>query len=215
MKPANIKTEKNEDLHGNAPDSSPVALLIIDMLNDLEFPGGDALLEPAMRIAETIAALKKRAKTAGIPVVYVNDNFGKWRSEVRDLIDHCLHDGVRGQRLVEQLKPDPDDYVVLKPKNSAFYATTLDALLTYLQAKRVILTGISTDSCVLFTANDAYMRDFSLHIPEDSVASVSEEHTASALDYMRRILQADTTPSVRLDLKALKAEQEPETAGKA
>ncbi|RYF56069.1 MAG: isochorismatase family protein, partial [Cytophagaceae bacterium] len=77
---------KNEDLHGNAPDSSPVALLIIDMINDLEFPGGDELLEPASRVAEAIAQLKKKAQAEQIPIIYANDNFGRWRSNFNDVI---------------------------------------------------------------------------------------------------------------------------------
>ena len=80
--------QKSEDLHGNAPDSSPVALLIIDMINDLEFPEGPDFLEPTLAAANQIATLKQRAKAAGIPVVYVNDNFGKWRSNIDDLLNH-------------------------------------------------------------------------------------------------------------------------------
>lgn len=194
---------KNSDLHGNAPDSSPVALLIIDMINDLEFPGGDEFMEPANRIAETISQLKRRAKEQGIPVIYANDNFGRWRSNFNEVIEHVLTDGVRGRYLAEVLKPDQDDYFVLKPKNSAFYETTLDMLLTYLNVKRLILTGISTDSCVLFSANDAYMRDLKLSVPSDCVASIKPAHTQDALAYMKRVLDADTTPSTAIDLAAL------------
>ncbi|MCX6216202.1 isochorismatase family cysteine hydrolase [Spirosoma sp.] len=194
---------KNADLHGNAPDSSPVALLIIDMINDLEFPGGDELLEPANRIADRIAGLKQRAKEQSIPIIYANDNFGKWRSDFNEVVEHVLTDGVKGKHLVEVLKPDKDDYFVLKPKNSAFYETTLDMLLTYLQVKHVIMTGLSTDSCVLFSANDAYMRDLKISIPADCVASINPAHTDDALAYMKRVLSADITPSVDVDLAAL------------
>lgn len=191
---------KNEDLHGNAPDSSPVALLIIDMINDLEFPGGDELLEPASRVADAIAQLKKKAQAEQIPVIYANDNFGRWRSNFNDAIKHVLTDGVRGQYLAEVLKPSQDDYFVLKPKNSAFYETMLDMLLTYLNVKHLILTGVSTDSCVLFSANDAFMRDLKLTIPADCVATIKATHTHDALAYMKRVLRADTTPSTQLDL---------------
>ncbi|WP_093832793.1 cysteine hydrolase family protein [Spirosoma endophyticum] len=197
---------KSDDLHGNAPDKSPVALLIIDMINDLEFPGGDLLEETARAAADRIAALKGKAKTLNIPVVYVNDNFGRWQSNFNDVLEHVLTDDVRGQHLAEILRPDPDDYFVLKPKNSAFYATTLDTLLTYLNAKYLILTGLSTDSCVLFTANDAYMRDLKLSVPSDCVASIKPTHTTDALAYMKRVLDADTTPSTQIDLAALSRE---------
>ncbi|WP_080056769.1 cysteine hydrolase family protein [Spirosoma aerolatum] len=197
-----METNEN-DLHGNAPDSSPVVMLIIDMINDLEFPGGDELESPARRAADAILALKKRAKAQKIPVVYVNDNFGKWRSDFTEVTDHVLHDGVRGRYLAEVLKPESEDYFVLKPKHSGFYATTLDTLLTYLKANHLILTGISADSCILFTANDAYMRDLKLSIPADCVAAIKPTYASEALAYMKRMLNADTTPSTELNLAEL------------
>lgn len=195
--------QKNDDLHGNAPDSSPVALLIIDMLNDLEFPEGPDFLEPTLAAARNIVKLKQQAKAFSIPVVYVNDNFGRWQSNINDIIDHCLNDGVRGEPVVRMLKPESDDYIVLKPKHSAFYATTLDALLTYLHTEKLILTGISADLCVQFAANDAYMRDFTLYVPADCVAAGSVTDTGAALAYMKRVLQADTSPSDKLGLSKL------------
>ena len=126
---------KNEDLHGNAPDKADVALLLIDVINDLEFPEGDQLLQHALPMAERIAALKRRAKAAGIPAIYVNDNFGRWQSDFNAQVEHCLHDGVRGQPIAELLRPDEDDYFVLKPKHSGFFSTTLDILLDYLQVE--------------------------------------------------------------------------------
>jgi nicotinamidase-related amidase len=194
---------KNEDLHGNVPDHAPVVLLIIDMINDLEFEGGDALLEHALPVAQRIAALKRRARAAGIPTIYVNDNFGRWRSDFQDVLDHCLHDGVRGQPLAELLQPDEDDYFVLKPKHSGFYSTTLDTLLDYLDARHLLLTGLTGDTCVLFTANDAYMRDLDLSVPADCVASISADENEAALRFMRRVLHVDTTPSDALTLRGL------------
>ncbi|GAB3903214.1 cysteine hydrolase [Larkinella knui] len=194
---------KNEDLHGNVPDRFPVALLIIDMINDLEFPEGERFLKPAVKAAQQIATLKRRAKDLKIPVIYVNDNFGRWRSDFREVVQHCLKDGVRGQPLAELLYPDSDDYFVLKPKHSAFFATTLDTLLEYLKVERLILTGISTDVCILFSAKDAYMRDLSLSIPADCVAADTVAHTKTALEYMERVMGADTTSSARLNLPEL------------
>ncbi|MBD2754019.1 cysteine hydrolase family protein [Spirosoma validum] len=194
---------KDTDLHGNVPDTSPVALLIIDMINDLEFPGGDELAEPARVAAEHIAVLKRRAKALGIPVIYVNDNFGRWRSDFKEAVDHVRNDGVRGEFLASILSPESDDYVVLKPKHSSFYVTTLDTLLVYLQTKHLILTGMTTDSCILFTANDAYMRDFNISIPSDCVAAIKPTYTNDALAYMKRLLGADVTPSSQLDLATL------------
>lgn len=194
---------KNEDLHGNVPDKAEIALLLIDVINDLEFEGGEALLHHALPMAERIAALKSRAKQAGIPVIYVNDNFGKWQSDFTKLLKHCLG-GVCGQPVVELLQPQEDDYFVLKPKHSGFFSTTLDILLDYLQVKTLIMTGLTGDICVLFTASDAYVRDFHLVIPADCVASADPRENEHALAHMRRVLKADTRPSTEIDFEELK-----------
>jgi nicotinamidase-related amidase len=191
---------KKNDLHGNAPDSAPVVLLLIDVINDLEFPGGEALFRHALPMAKRLAMLKQRAKHAGIPTVYVNDNFGKWRSDFRTLTLHCLQDAVRGKPIVALLQPEEEDYFVLKPKHSGFFATALEVLLAHLQAKTLILTGLTGDMCVLFTAQDAFMRDFHLCIPCDCVASRSKEVNKQVLEHMKTILGADIQPSTTLKL---------------
>jgi nicotinamidase-related amidase len=197
---------KPDDLHGSAPDDAAAALLLIDVINDLEFDGGEALFAQALPMAAQLALLKRRAKQAGIPAVYVNDNFGRWQSDFAKLLAHCLDDGVRGQPLAVQLRPEPDDYFVLKPKHSGFYATTLDLLLRYLRVHTVILTGLTGDICVLFTANDAYMRDVRLVVPADCVASQDPEENRHALRHMQRVLKADIRPSTALHLHVLQAE---------
>lgn len=196
---------KNEDLHGNVPDKSNVALLLIDVINDLEFEGGAELLKHARPMAERLAALKRRAKEAGVPVIYVNDNFGKWQSDFKKILEHCLKDDVRGRPLAELLRPeDDDDYFVLKPKHSGFFSTTLDILLDYLQARTLILTGLTGDICVLFTAHDAYMRDFNLVIPADCIASTDPGENEHTLRKMESLMDADIRPSAEIDFEALK-----------
>ena len=137
---------------------------------------------------------------AGIPVIYVNDNFGRWRSDFKAQVEHCLHDGVRGQPLVELLQPGEDDYFVLKPKHSGFYSTSLALLLDYLQVKTVILTGIAGNICVLFTANDAYQRDFHIVVPRDCVAANTCEDNDAALAQMEQVLKAVTRQAAEIDL---------------
>ena len=193
----------NQDLHGNVPDDSSLILILIDLINDFEFDGADRMFKNTLAIAQPIAKLKKNAKAAGIPVIYVNDNFGKWQSDFRKLVDHCLEDNVRGKPIAQLLRPDERDYFVLKPKHSAFYSTSLDLLLRYLKANTLILTGIAGNICVLFTASDAYMRDFSLLVPQDCIASETEADNQHALAYMSKILKADTRPSTDIDLKAM------------
>lgn len=197
--------EHNADLHGNVPDKSGVALLLIDVINDLEFAEGAALLRRAEPMADRLAAFKRKAKAAGVPVVYVNDNFGRWRSDFRQQVEHCLGDGVCGRSLVEKLRPEEDDYFVLKPKNSGFYATMLDTLLRYLEVDSLILTGITAENCVLFTASDAYMRDYRLFVPRDAVVSASDREAEHTLRQMESLLKADTRPTTELDVERLAA----------
>jgi nicotinamidase-related amidase len=195
---------RNRDLHGNVPEDSSVALLLIDVINDMEFEGAEQLVVQAVPMARRIAELKRRAKAAGIPAIYVNDNFGRWQSDFRKVVEHCLYDGVRGEEVARILEPEEDDYFVLKPKHSAFYETTLDVLLSYLGAKTLILTGVAGNICILFSANDAYMRDFNLLVPADCTVSNTEEENRHALEQIQKVLKADVTESERVDLGALR-----------
>jgi nicotinamidase-related amidase len=195
---------RSKDLHGAAPDKCAVALLLIDWINDLEFDGAERLLPQALAAAKATAALRWRAKQAGVPVIYCNDNFGKWRSDFRSLLEHCLKDAVRGRPMAELLAPDEEDYFVLKPKHSGFHSTTLDVLLAHLGARTLILTGIAGNFCVLFTAHDAYMRDFALLVPRDCTASEEEASNRYALEHMAKTCKADTAASSGIDFAKLR-----------
>lgn len=194
----------NHDLHGSAPDKSSVALILIDVINDLDFPEAEQMLPSATAMAKQISELKSRAKRQKIPVIYVNDNFGRWRSDFSAQVKHCLREESRGRPVVELLQPEEDDYFVLKPKHSGFFSTTLDTLLDYLEVKTTILTGMATNICVLFTANDAYMRDFQLVVPRDCVAANTSEDTDYALLEMQRVLKADIRPAAEVSFDDLK-----------
>lgn len=194
---------KSKDLHGAAPDKCSVALVLIDWINDLEFDSGAKLLQPALAAARATASLRKRAKAARVPVIYCNDNFGKWRSDFRSLLEHVLNDDVRGRPIAELLAPDEHDYFVLKPKHSGFHSTTLEVLLAHLGTETLILTGIAGNFCVLFTAQDAYMRDFKLVVPSDCIASEDETDNRHALAHMAKVCKADTSPSPGLDFSRL------------
>src|SRR5438046_4687391 len=195
--------EKNIDLHGSAPDKHKFALLLIDVINDFDFPEADHLLSYARPMAKKRLRLKRRAQKAGVPVVYVNDNFGRWKSDFRRTIEHCARHG-RGHEVVELLRPEENDYFVLKPKHSGFFSTTLETLLRYLGAQTLILTGIAGNFCVLFTANDAYMRDFNLFVPEDCCVSNTARENEEALGLMRKFLKADTRKSDDIPLRNTK-----------
>jgi nicotinamidase-related amidase len=190
----------NEHLN-QAPDRAETVLLLIDVINDLEFDGGEKLLTQALPMAVSLAALKRSAKAAGVPAIYVNDNFGRWRSDFTKLVRHCLEEDVRGRPVVAHLIPEQDDYFVLKPKHSAFFQTNLESLLGYLEASTLVLTGMAADIYILFSANDAYMRDFKIVIPSDCVASEEANANQQALMLMQRVLKANTSPSSELEFR--------------
>jgi nicotinamidase-related amidase len=193
---------KNRDLHGSAPDKCETALLLIDVINDLEFPEAEGMEASALKMARRLLELKKRARKNGVPAIYVNDNFGRWKSDFRATIEHCLRREVRGRKIVEILKPEEDDYFVLKPKHSGFFSTTLETLLSYLGPSTLILTGIAGNFCVLFTANDAYMRDYNLIVPRDCTVSNTTAENDAALALMRKFLKAETPLGRNIHLRA-------------
>ncbi len=174
------------------------ALLIIDMINCFDFRGSDILEPKAARAAHAILRLKKEMTSAGYPVIYVNDNFGEWHSERSRLVAHALS---KPNPASETLEPQDDDFFIIKPQFSGFYATNLPVLLPKLGVSRLILTGIATDICVLFTAADAHMRDYSLWIPQDAVAAENDDRGRFALDSMRETMGAETEGSDALTLK--------------
>ena len=174
------------------------ALLLIDVINDLDFPGSADLVAQAEPMALRLSALKKRCAAAGVPAIYVNDNFGRWRSDFRQTVRHCTAAASPGRRVANRLKPTRADYFVLKPKHSGFYDTTLDSLIDTLGIRRVILTGIAGNICVLFTANDAYMRDLKLLAPADCIVSNTARDNQNALRQIDIVLKGNITPSDRL-----------------
>jgi len=183
------------------PDRSSAVLLLVDVINDLDFPGNRRLLRRVGRLSATIASLKTRCRQHGIACVYVNDNRGKWRSDSDEVIAHCMRPGSPGRRMVERLRPEPDDYIVLKPKHSAFFATPLDALLSHLGAKSLIIAGLTTNACVLTTVIELFLRDYAVYVPVDCVEGLSERDHRSALQLMKRNFAADLRPSRKIKLR--------------
>jgi nicotinamidase-related amidase len=177
------------------PAKAGTALLIIDMINDLEFPGGSDMLKGAQSAAEAILELSCEARAAGVPVVYVNDNYGQWHSQRSLIVEHCARDGALGADIVRLLAPKEDDYFVVKPQFSGFYSTNLPALLPRLGARRLIMTGVAADICILFTAADAHMREYDLWVPADCVASSDPKRTTWALEIMKNSMKAETQPT--------------------
>ena len=181
------------------------ALLIIDVINDLDFSEGEALLKSALPMAHRIRDLKQRALEAEVPVIYVNDNFGRWQSNLQAQVEYCERPESRGRELVQLLRPGPKDFFVLKPKFSGFFGTTLELLLEHLGCGTVILTGVATNLCVLFTANDAYLRDYEVIVPRDCSAANTPQLHATAIEQMALTVKAFTCDSTEIDFDRLRS----------
>jgi nicotinamidase-related amidase len=181
---------------------SDTALLIIDVINDLDFPGGENVLPWALRMVDRLGPFAARMRRTGVPVIYVNDNFGYWRSNFSDIYKHCTRPGIRGRDVARALKPVPDDYFILKPKHSAFFATSLVPLLEYLGTKKLILAGIATNLCIFFSAHDAHMHEYKLTVLSDCCAAESDEDHDLALSQLQRFLRVRVCRSDELKLTA-------------
>jgi nicotinamidase-related amidase len=181
---------------------SRTALVLVDTINPFDFPGGAAFARRNLPVARAIAGLRQRATRAGVPVVYVNDNLGRWRSDLHELVERCRRPEMPGAAIVDLLAPRPSDYVILKATLSGFYQTPLETMLRLGGVRRVVLTGFAADNCVLFTAADAYMREYSLDIPRDCIGAKSPDALRRALKMMKELLDARTTASRGLRLRA-------------
>jgi nicotinamidase-related amidase len=197
------RTKSKSSLNGNVPDRSDGVLILVDVVNDLNFPNNKNLLGKSLMLAKHLALLKLRCNRAGIPVVYVNDNHGKWRSDFSAVLHHSLRKDSPGRPMVQLLLPAPDDYVILKPKHSAFYATPLETILTYIGARNAIVTGLTTNACVLLTVADLYAREFKVFVPRDCVAALNDGDHRRTLQLMKNSYAVDTTLSSRLVLSRL------------
>jgi nicotinamidase-related amidase len=183
------------------PGRSSDALLILDMISDFRFQDGRRLLRAARRIAPRIRRLKERARAAGLATIYVNDNLGRWRSDLPTIIRQCTAPRALGRDVVELLAPGPRDTFILKPRHSAFYATPLEVLLDHFGTRRLILTGVSSHQCVLFTATDAHVRSLDLAVPRDCIAGPAPTDTRFAVTYFQSVLNADVRPARLLPLR--------------
>jgi nicotinamidase-related amidase len=173
-----------------AKKRSRVAVLLIDVINHFQFPDGEQILRNALPIASRLASLKQRARDSNIPVIYVNDNFGQWHSNVAKLLTYCLRPGSVGKQFVEQVKPTDEDYCILKPMHSAFYQTPLDVLLRHLGVSSLIVAGLTTNSCILCTAHDANMRDLKITIVADCCAARTKRDHDEAISNIKAIADA-------------------------
>ena len=179
-------------------------LLIVDMISCWDFPDAAKLLPAAMEIAPRIAALRQRCKARGVPVIYANDNRGRWRSDFAALVELSIASGGAGARITTPLLPAHDDYFVLKPQQSAFVGTPLEQLLGVLRIRRLIVTGVASDQCVLSTVTDARMRNLEVVLPRDCIGTQTDRRQAIFLEQCNVAFDIATTPGSRIRLPAQK-----------
>ena len=173
------------------------ALIVVDMINCFDFGGGSTLRRKAARLIDPILTLRDAMDRRDSPTIYVNDNFGEWHSEKSKLVERGVH---AAAEIVEPIAPREQDYFIIKPQFSGFYATNLPLLLPKLGVSRLILTGLASDICVLFTAADAHMRDYALWVPQDTVAAEDDGKGQGALAIMQSHLGAEIAATGELDI---------------
>ena len=174
---------------------SRTVLLLVDFVNPLDFPGAESLRESALAAGRASLQMRRRLSREGCATVYANDNYGLWRADFEQVRRHCIAAGREAETLAQMLRPRRSDFTVLKPRHSAFYATPLHLLLQQMNCRRLVLAGIAADSCVLFTAMDAYLRGYSLQIVADGVAAESSRLRDHAIEHMVQVLKADVITS--------------------
>lgn len=171
------------------------AVVVIDMINTYDFPDAEKVVPGAEKAVPRIQDLTRRAREEGVPVIYVNDNYGDWNSSSEELMRTAL-DGERPD-LVEPLRPHEDDAFVIKGRHSIFYGTPLEHLLKEKGIDRLVMTGQVTEQCILYSALDAHLRDIEVAVPRDAVAHIFDDLGDAALRMMERNMSADVEESER------------------
>ncbi|MER6630537.1 isochorismatase family cysteine hydrolase [Streptomyces sp. NPDC000987] len=175
---------------------SKTALIVIDMINTYDHQDAELLLPSAEEAVPVVAGLLRRARDKDVPVIYVNDNFGEWRSHHGELLDKAL--AGPHARLVEPLRPDDASLFVVKARHSAFFETPLSYLLRQQGIERLVLCGQVTEQCILYSCLDAHIRHFDATVPRDAVACMHPDLADAALRMMERNMGARVCDSAGL-----------------
>ena len=180
----------DRDARGDIGKCSRV-LLLIDFINPLDFPGARALAPLALQAANATARLRRKFDQEGVPTIYANDNFGRWRTDFRQQHARLARLQTVSGEIARILKPRQKDLTILKPRHSAFFASPLDVLLERIGAREVVLAGLATDICVQLTAMDGFLRGYGLFVPANCTAAETESAKAASLSYMASILKCN------------------------
>lgn len=179
--------------------TSGIALLLVDVINGFDFPDSAPLVKAATEAVPQLEALAQSARSSGVPVVYVNDNFGMWQSDFRSVTERCLSAEQPGREVTRRLLPRPSDYFVLKPRHSGFLGTPLEFLLAHLEVNALVFAGFATDLCVLFTALDAHALGFHVSAVSDATAAKDPDAQRTALALLQHTLEAPVLKTSEVD----------------
>ncbi|MEV6500819.1 isochorismatase family cysteine hydrolase [Streptomyces prunicolor] len=164
------------------------ALIVIDMINTYDHDDAALLIPSVQESLPAVTRLLHRARELDVPVIYVNDNFGQWRSHHGELLETALK-GPHAD-LVRPVAPDDASLFVVKARHSAFYETPLGYLLTQQGVDHVVLCGQVTEQCVLYSALDAHIRHLRVTVARDAVAHIHPDLAEAALRMMERNMGA-------------------------
>jgi nicotinamidase-related amidase len=171
-------------------------VLLIDVIQAFDGEDGDRLHERLVPIVPAIARLRRQARAARVPVVYVNDHFGRWRSSWEATVAHAVRSSLGDA--ARRLKPAADDFFVVKPGRSAFHQTPLEALLDTMGARELVIAGLTSDMCVLSAAHDASLRKLRCRVPADTCTALDDERHERALALLSTSMKVDTRPATSL-----------------
>ncbi len=167
-------------------DSEKTCLIVVDMLNDFVREGGALVVPDAKELIAPQQMLLERAREEGIKIVYLadhhlpdDDEFSKWPP-------HAIR-GTEGAEVIDELRPEEEDRLIPKRRYSGFFGTELDLILRENDIENVILVGVLTDICVMYTSADASARGYNVTVVEDATASVTKERHQFALNHMKEV----------------------------
>lgn len=173
-------------------DAKRTAVIVIDMQND--FVGENAVI-PCTCTPELIPSIQRLlgyCRSHGVPVIYTKESHRSSRVDFGRELDgdeplHCV-EGTPGIEIIDELKPQSSDYVIMKRRYSAFFGTDLKILLDCLKVDTLIITGAATDVCVRATATDAQQFNYYVKVPRECVAGSTKAQHEAALEHIRYIL---------------------------
>ena len=166
------------------------ALLIIDMLNDFVRAGAPMEVHNINSIINPIKREIEKERILGHPIIYLCDSHEPGDKEFKTVSPHAVRN-TDGAKIIDEMKPEGTDLIVLKSAFSSFFNTELEGMLEKLSVDWLILTGCVTNIGILYTAADAVMRDYRVDIIKDAVIGLNPKDHQFALDQMKNILKVN------------------------